>query len=240
MVLHRLVVSDGSIEALKWVALVLMTLDHLNKYVFHDAVPALFALGRLTFPLFAFVLAYNLARPGTLTRSTYRRTAARLVLYGALASIPFVALGGLGAGWWPFNVMATLLVATGVIYLLERRGVFRTALAMLLFLLGGGLVEFWWPGIALTVAAWFYVQRPSWPALLAWMLTTLALNLNGWAFARMPVVNASVWALAAFPIIFAAPYLEIRMTRFPRVFYAYYPIHLSVLWVFNKLIQTDL
>lgn len=234
--LPRLVVSDGTIEALKWLALGLMTLDHFNKYIFHDAVPALFALGRLTLPLFAFVLAYNLARPGAMPRGTFKRIAARLVLYGSMASVPFVALGGLGAGWWPLNVMATLLVATGVVYLLERGGFFCLVLAAPLFLVGGGLVEFWWPGIALTVAAWCYVKRPSWAALLAWVLASLALNLNGWAFARMPLMNASMWALAAFPVIFAAPYFEMRVPRFPSFFYTYYPLHLGVLWVINRLV----
>lgn len=194
----------------------------------------LFALGRITLPLFAFVLAFNLARPGALTRGTYKRTAVRLSFFGAIASLPFIALGGLATGWWPLNIMATLLVATGVIYLTDRGGFVRVTLAVLLFLVGGGLVEFWWPAIALTVAAWQYVRRPTWPALLAWLLATLALTLNGWAFARMPPVNASMWALAAFPIIFAAQHVQLAMPRLRHVFYVYFPLHLATLWAIGR------
>jgi uncharacterized membrane protein YhaH (DUF805 family) len=233
--LPRLIVSDGTIEALKWLALVLMTLDHVNKYLLHGSAPLLFALGRIALPLFAFVLAFNLARPGAVARGTHQRTAARLLFFGALASVPFIALGGLGAGWWPLNIMATLLVATGVIYLVERGGPFRATLAVVLFIVGGGFVEFWWPAIALTVAGWRYVKRPSWPALLAWVLATLALNLNGWAFGAMPLLNASMWALLAFPIIFATPYIELRACRLRYVFYVYFPLHLAVLWALGSL-----
>ncbi|MBK7549911.1 MAG: hypothetical protein IPI20_19875 [Rhodoferax sp.] len=57
-------IDNGTLEALKWLALVLMTGDHVNKYVLADSLPGLFELGRLAMPLFMFVLAYNLARPG--------------------------------------------------------------------------------------------------------------------------------------------------------------------------------
>src|SRR4051812_42258689 len=49
-------ISDGSLEALKWVGLVLMTSDHVNKYLLQDASPTLYALGRMVMPLFGFVL----------------------------------------------------------------------------------------------------------------------------------------------------------------------------------------
>lgn len=55
------ILSNDNIEAFKWLALALMTLDHVNKYLFSDNLPAAFQLGRLLMPLFTFVLSYNLA-----------------------------------------------------------------------------------------------------------------------------------------------------------------------------------
>ena len=52
----RMVLSSGSLEALKWLSLLLMTLDHVNKHLLHASVPELFAAGRLALPLFGFVL----------------------------------------------------------------------------------------------------------------------------------------------------------------------------------------
>ena len=114
MKLPRLVVADGSIEALKWLALLLMTGDHVNKYLLNGANPLLFNMGRMALPIFCFVLAYNLARPDTLQRGIYGRTMTRLTLFGLAATPAFLALGGLWAGWWPLNVMFTLLAATAV------------------------------------------------------------------------------------------------------------------------------
>ncbi len=47
-----------------------------NKYLFDGSHPWMYALGRISMPLFAFVLGYNLARPGALASGSYSRTAA--------------------------------------------------------------------------------------------------------------------------------------------------------------------
>jgi len=223
--LPRIVLADGTLEALKWLALTLMTLDHVNKYLLHEAVPALFAAGRLAMPLFGFVLAYNLARPETLAAGVYSRVLQRLAIYGAIATVPCIALGGIAWGWWPLNIMAMLFVAVGVMYLVEKGGKANFALAVMLFVLGGGIVEFWWPGVALCLAAWRYCKRPSWSALIVWIC----------ALASLFIINSNMWALALLPLVFvAAPRINLNMPRLSRVFYAYYPAHLIVLWILTR------
>ena len=212
----RLVVSNGTLEALKWLGLLLMTLDHVNKYLLHEAVPALFDAGRLTMPLFGFVLAYNLARPDALARGVYGRTMKRLALFGVLATPSFIALGGLLAGWWPLNILFALLTATAALYLVETR---RIAAAVAVFLAGGSSVEFWWPAVTFCMAACWYCKRPGWAALLAWVA----------ACASLWLINRNWWALAAMPLILAAPSVDMRMPRFRHAFYVYYPAHLAVL-----------
>ena len=97
--LPRLFVSDGTIEAMKWLALLSMTGDHVNKYLFNGTLPFLFEIGRLAMPLFIFVLAYNLVRPGVYESGAYLRIMTRLTIFGLLASPVFIALGGLLDGW---------------------------------------------------------------------------------------------------------------------------------------------
>ena len=96
--------------------------DHVDKYLFNATIPGLFEAGRLCLPIFVFVLAYHLARPGTLESGAYLRTLKRLASFGALASAPFMALGDLLAGWWPLNVLFTLLVVTATLYRVEQGG----------------------------------------------------------------------------------------------------------------------
>ena len=222
-VLPPIRLADGTVEALKWLALVLMTLDHVDKYLLHEAARPLFDLGRLALPLFGLVLAYNLARYGALERGVYARLAGRLAVVAAIAELPFIALGGLAWGWYPFNILVALLIATSIIWCLDFGGPWRITLAVVLFIVGGAMVEFWWHGLAMCVAAWFYCRRPSWWALAIWIGATAALYM----------INGNLWALAAFPVIFYAPHSICRIPRIRWVFYAYYPTHLAAIWVLS-------
>jgi len=114
--------ADGTAEALKWLALALMVLDHANKYLCNDALPWVFPIARLSFPLFGFVLAYNLARPDTISNGAAVRVMKRLALFALVAAIPHIILDG---RFFPLNILATLLVATGTVYLFEQGGLKR-------------------------------------------------------------------------------------------------------------------
>jgi hypothetical protein len=222
-----LILTTGALEALKWLALVLMTLDHANKHLLHGGVPALFNAGRLALPLFGFVLGHNLARPGALASGAYLRTALRLAVFGTIATIPFVALGGLGWGWWPLNIMATLGVATLCAWLIDAGGTARLAAAGAVFFVGGALVEFWWPGVAICLLAWAYCRRPSWLRLALWV----------GALACLYLINRNLWALAAIPLIFAGRHVKMNLPRGRLGFYVYYPAHLAVLWGLGQAMQ---
>lgn len=219
--LPRLHIADGTLEALKWLGLLLMTGDHVNKYLLNDTVPLLFDAGRAVMPIFVFVLAFNLARSGTLSRGVYQRTMLRLAIFGALATPAFIALGGLLAGWWPLNILFTLLILTATLFFLERGGKANVLAACVIALLGGSSVEFWWPAILMGVTVWLYAKRPTATALVVVVL----------ACAALAVINRNFWALAALPTIAAALHIDVRCPRWKWAFYAYYPVHLTALWL---------
>jgi hypothetical protein len=101
--LPRLFVSDGTIEAMKWLALLSMTGDHVNKCLFNGTLPFLFEIGRLAMPLFIFVLAYKLARPGIYENGAYLRIMTRLTIFGlhVIAILVFLIGGTSVEFWWP-------------------------------------------------------------------------------------------------------------------------------------------
>lgn len=209
--------ADGTIEALKWLALVLMFGDHVNKYLFDARLPMLFEAGRLCMPIFAVLLGCNLARPGAVEGGAAWRTAKRLLIFGALACIPGALLGSaVIGGWWPLNVLFELAVLAGVIHL---AGHGRIALAALLFVFGGTLAEFWWPAIALGLAAWGHARRPRWTMLLLGLVACAALAL----------INGNHWALAALPLLALATRIELPVARRRDWFYWFYPLHLAAL-----------
>lgn len=214
-------VSDGTIEALKWLALALMTLDHVNKYLFNATLPLAFEAGRMSLPIFVMVLAYNLARPKMMQGTRRLRLAGRLAYFGLLASIPFIALGGLHHGWYPLNVLFTLCVITLVVHQLEQLTPHSRLLALLLFLAGGSVVEYWWPGVALGVSTRWYLARPS----------RLSASLVLLSCASLWFINGNFWAMAAIPLLLLAQHVTLALPRMRWVFYGYYPLHLVALWL---------
>jgi len=214
----RLILANGTLEALKWMALLIMTGDHVNKYLFNATQPVLFELGRLALPIFVVTLAYNLARPIRFDPGMYRRTITRLAVFGALASVPFLALGKVYAGWWPLNVLFTLLTLTTILYLVEGD---KRIIALVVFLLGGSIVEFCWPALLLGLTVWSYCKRPTWAAACSALLSCVALC---W-------INGNLWALMTFPLLLGSTGIDLRVPRLRWVFYTYYPLHLGVLWL---------
>jgi hypothetical protein len=220
------IIPNGTLEALKWLGLVLMTLDHTNKYLFDGKLPIAFEAGRLAMPIFGFVLAANLARPGAFAAGLYGRTMRRLAIYGVIATPFFLALADRVGGWWPLNILFMLLTAAGVACLLQKNGIVNRIGAIALFALGGSVVEFWWFGVAFVLAAKWYVTSARVAALIVCALPLAGLQL----------LDNGLWALAALPLMVVAPHVDIRVPRLRHVFYVFYPLHLALLWLVKAVL----
>lgn len=212
-------VNDGSIELLKWIAIVCMTLDHINKYLFNGTLPYLFEIGRLALPLFIFVLAYNLHRPGVLTKEVFARIAVRLFIFGLIATVPFVLLGGVDNWFLPLNVLFTLLVISSVIFCLNAGGIIGFCSAIVIFLLGGAIVEFGWIAIYLGVTTWAAFRLKSVVIAIAAVFGCIALVK----------INLNYFAVLAMPVIALCFFCNAKLPRLQYVFYVYYPMHLLIL-----------
>jgi hypothetical protein len=213
--------TDGQLEALKWIAALAMTGDHINKYLFHESSALLFSVGRLALPLFVFVLAYNLGRPEAFKNGASIRTISRLFIFGACASVPFIGLGEVAFGWYPLNVMFLLLILACCIHFLEKKTLAGYALTIFVFVMGGALVEFWWFGLMFGLAVWWYRKSPCWRALLCSLCGLLGLYF----------VNGNMWAAASLVVILIVSYSPLSLPRLRWFFYGYYPVHLSLLWM---------
>jgi hypothetical protein len=222
-VLHRpWAMAEGSLVAIKWAALVLMVFDHVNKYLYAEKLPAVFQIGRIVMPMFGFVLAYNLARPGASAQGVHGRMLFRLTLAGLAASPMVIILNGMHVttnAWWPLNILFMLILVVLLTYLIDRGGIKNCILAIVLFLVGGALVEYLWMGVLCCLGAWLFCRDASPSRLLLWCLGTLSLT----------VVNGNAWALVAIPILLAAGRISFRLPRLTWVFYAFYPAHLLIL-----------
>lgn len=220
----RIVLSSGTIEALKWLAVVLMTVDHVNRYLLHGTVGSMYALGRLAMPIFAFVLAYSLAQPESYANGVHLRVLRRLTAFAVISCVPYIALNNVLQGWWPLNILFTLLIGTGLVTLLESNIKYRNLFALLLIIVGGSAVEFWWAGLAVFFFSWRYVRSPN------------MIDLSGLIFSMLLLgnINGNQWALLSLPLIFLATQIKVDIPRIKHVLYVYYPFHLTSIWLIER------
>lgn len=201
--------TDSGREVLKWVALILMTGDHVNKALLGGTSPWLTDAARVVFPIFAVVLAYGLwAHPDPRAA----RRAMRRLLFAGLIVQPFHAIA---FGYWlPLNVLFSLALG---IYVCSTPSLSR---ALAAWCLGGLLVDYLWTGPALMLAAviWFR-SGGSWRARVFASAAALALCL----------FNGNAWALLALPLLALFGQSGAVVPRWRWTFLGYYGTHLAVL-----------
>ncbi|TFZ04874.1 TraX family protein [Ramlibacter rhizophilus] len=216
--------SDGQLEALKWIAVGFMFLDHIGRlllgYSTHSWV---FAASRVAFPLFAIILALNLARGGD-RAARAARTARRLGLWCVIAIAPSVWARGSPE---LVNVLGTLALGSALCWALASRGALALRVGVTLAATAAGhFVEFGIAGVLLIPAVfmWAGAGRAE-----AGLLALLLLGVTAWFNAVFGGVPAFLGTLACIPIAWALRQLPLRMPRAQLAFYVLYPLHLAVI-----------
>lgn len=211
--------TSGGREVLKWLAVVLMTGDHVARVFFGGYVPVVSELGRIAFPVFALVMAYNLGEP----RADIGKSVRRLALWAAIAQPGHALAFG---HWIPLNVLTSFALAAGVVWAIrDGRWWAMAALAGPLAL----LVDYQWAGVAV-VASGYAVRRFGW--------TAATVSGMAAAFALLCLYNGNGWALLALPVV-ALGYAPISVPRTRWAFYGYYVGHLAVLAALGAFVSLD-
>lgn len=216
---------DTHLDALKWLAMFTMALDHLR--LLRPDATWLFTLGRIAFPLFCLAIAANVARraPGAryllwllafcvLCEGPYRL----LFPEGPTLNIMPTLLLGLLAAWgargpWPLAVAATVLAA-----------IFHEHLMYGLY------------GVLLPAALTLAIQRsPVW-GLLAAMLAVLANStdpalVQAWTDHRMLATIAVAILTPLLGLWWLAQPGTVRVWPVRRWGYFFYPVHLLLIWL---------
>ena len=201
-----------------------MTLDHANRTLWSFQSWA-FALGRFAFPLFVFLIAYNL----TVRQVPFQRYVVPLFAFGMTSQLPAMIV--LERGFIPLNILFTLLL--GVTFLpaaklLGRQmpwtlAVFNVALVWGLL---GLFVEYGPVGVWLVPATQLLLLRPSVVTGALAGLLLLAANLFAPASLVPLFLPLLVWGVT-----------HLSLPALPRsrwVFYAFYPGHLLALWSLSQ------
>lgn len=216
--------TDGQLELIKWLAMVSMFIDHFGRHLFGwGEETVVFGAGRLAFPLFALVLACNLARPGDNTARA-KRTALRLALACAVATPAAIWARGDPT---QINVFATLGLGAALYWVFSSAS-YREwrMLFCVLVAIAAWYVEFALIGVVFVaaIALWRFKPQLKTAALAA--VGFLALTCFNAFFGG---VYAIVGTLAVLPLVWAVSYVPIVLPRMPWFFYAIYPAHLALI-----------
>ncbi len=176
--------TSGGRELIKWIAVLAMTGDHVVKVFELGYVPVVSEAGRVAFPLFAMVLAYNLAQPAADTAKVMRR----LLAWGAAAMPAYwLAFGVI----FPLNVLCAFALAVCCVRAVQGR---RWVLLAVCALPAPLLVDYQWPGLAVVLGAWWYFRSPR-PTILTTICCVAV------PAAALCAYNGSAWSLLAIPML---------------------------------------
>ena len=235
---------DVSSAGLHILAMTLMLCDHMWATIFPSA-EWLTCIGRIAFPIFAFLTAEGYRH----TRNV-RRYLLRMLVWAILAEIPFDLMCN-GVAFYPFhqNVLWTFLMSLLVMMLLDRvRERFKPMAAALLsagvVLLGTVLgfavmSDYFGVGVLMVLTFWFFRER-SWKSRLCQLVCLYILNvelLGGYyydfqIFGRsFEIIQQGFALLALIPIWLYRGRQGHHSKAFQYICYAFYPVHMLLLYL---------
>lgn len=222
-----------SASGLKWIALVLMVLDHIHYFfAYTGRVPEWFSMaGRLSAPLFLFCLVEGFSH-------THDRRKYFIKVYGIhllMSGLLFLMMCGVLVrpdGFYPMNGMMTafailMIVFQGMDWLAERRwgpGLAAVVLPLAWPILAGTLMGMV-PALQMPLSALGYTLLPMWNSNPDAGIGTILMGILLYGFQKNRRVQAGVFA--GFTVLYYFLYPLLVFSRLPgfhwtQMFTAYY------------------
>ncbi len=225
---------------LKVIALVTMVLDHIKYGVPATRCFVTQYFGRISFPLFAFLITEGLVH--TKNRKKY---ITRLFIFALISQIPFMMFRSLVADKFLLNIMFTFLFAIVGIIILEflennqklhkffKFIIMTISLILILALSMLIPVDYSWYGIA---TVWlFYILRDNKIArtimyIILVMLYYISLNIP-----KLDNINLISALFTMLPGIIILFYNGEKGKSFKYFFYVFYPVHMLLIYLISLI-----
>lgn len=231
------------------IAMVFMLCDHLWAMLL-PAQEWLTCIGRMAFPIFAFMIVEGYLRTRNLKRYMFR-----MLICALLTEIPFNLMYG-GNIIYPYhqNVLWTFLISLILIMWIDKIKLrFRPVLANLMsaglivlgFIIGyAAMVDYYGVGI-LTVLIFYYFRKYNWKSRLCQFLCLYILNvkmLGGYYYDvrmfgfELEIMQQGFALFALIPIWLYQGKQGIHNKIFQYFCYAFYPAHMLILFLIREWI----
>lgn len=219
--------------SIKIIALLTMVLDHMGIFLFPN-VFWLRSIGRLSFPLFAWLISNGAKH--TKNFNAYMR---RLFIFGLVSQIPFLlANRTVQPDFSDLNIMFTLL--TGLLAIkvwISALGKSKKYFLIFLLVAVSHITKMdYGPAGVLSILFFYIFSESSWKMLLSQVVAfTLVFPLQ--VSLRVGQINFFnlFQSLALFSLIFIGQYNFKPGPRVKYLFYIFYPVHFIVFYVLRML-----
>jgi hypothetical protein len=212
---------DFGRELLKWVAIITMTVDHVGVILYPE-FEVLRLIGRLSFPLFAYLLIV-----GSETTRNVRNYFIRLFVFALISQVPFF----LALDYGPFdslNIFFTLSAGLLFIHFFKK-----TSLLVLGPVVAALVLPFDYSIYGIAVIGSMYILKENTKLGVAALIMLNALFLVPW--------NIQFLSISTIPLIVLHKNGSLKITRETTegfkiplwrkyFFYVYYPLHLTLLY----------
>lgn len=228
-------------------AMVFMLCDHLwgTSFVNHDIFTC---IGRLTFPIFAFMIV-----EGYFHTSNLKNYVKRLLLFAIISEIPFNLVMG-GSIFFPIhqNVLWSFLLSIGLIHWNEKakeKQVWKrigVAIVTLCIAYIGGIitfVDYYNAGILMVLTFYFFRGKKWWiylgQLLCMWYINCEMLGGFGYEISLFGdtyfIARQGIALLAMIPIWLYKGKQGYNSQKLQYIYYLFYPLHLLILGILKFL-----
>ena len=221
---------------LKIIAIVTMAIDHIGAVLFPE-YEIFRVIGRIAFPIFAFLIVEGMVRTKSLEKYLIR-----MLVFAAISELPFdLAFSEKSMYFEQQNVMWTFSLVILAVYLYqklppERKNPLTFWLIGLVFACVASFLNTDYGGWGVIWVLVFYAYRTQ-PVRKYGIATFL---LVGYGVFYMMMIGAFFWeeyveccAALSFPLL-----LMFNGKKGPALkyfFYAFYPVHLLLLWLYTQV-----
>jgi hypothetical protein len=213
---------DSGRELLKWIAIITMTVDHVGRILYPEFT-VLRLIGRLSFPLFAYLLMLGME-----TTRNIRNYFIRLFVFAFISQVPFFLATDSG----PFdslNIFFTLSAGLLFIYFFKKG-----SMLVVVPMLASIVLPFDYGIYGIAIIGCMYILKEDTKFGVLSLVLLNALFLVPW--------NSQFLSISAIPLIVLHKNGLLTTTKETGVeytipvwrkyfFYAYYPLHLTLLYI---------
>jgi type IV secretory pathway VirB3-like protein len=224
--------NSAQIDILKYLALIIMILDHIY-HIINPELLYLHIIGRLSYVIFAFILAYNYIF-NTKDKLKYLK---RLFIFG-LISEPFFMYSFNAIH---FNIFLTLSLGLSIIYisekLKEKNDSFKQNLFLILstipFIFIGKYIDYNFLGIMLISVSYIFIKNQNILNFLVLLLVSFMLNFATKDDLSIALITGLAGA-STYLVIYAISILKVKNILSNKwLFFISYPAHMLILKIIS-------